>query len=70
MKVLHVTPSFYPATFWGGPIFSTKAICDGIAAAPDFTLRVLTTDAAGPALRDRVRRVPLPYRVDYSCRIA
>ena len=37
MKVLHVTPSFYPATFWGGPIFSTKAICDGIAAAPDFT---------------------------------
>jgi glycosyltransferase involved in cell wall biosynthesis len=70
MKVLHVTPSFYPATFWGGPIFSTKAICDGIAAAPDFTLRVLTTDAAGPALRDRVRRVPLPYRVDYTCRIA
>ncbi|ARU01553.1 glycosyltransferase [Yoonia vestfoldensis] len=70
MKVLHVTPSFYPATYWGGPIFSTKAICDGIAAAPDIRLRVLTTDAAGPALRDRLRQMPLPYRVDYTRRIA
>jgi glycosyltransferase involved in cell wall biosynthesis len=70
MKVLHVTPSFYPATFWGGPIFSTKAICDGIAATPGFALRVLTTDAAGPAVAERVRRVPLPYRVNYARRIA
>ncbi len=70
MNILHVTPSFYPATFWGGPIFSTKAICDGIAATPGFDLRVLTTDAAGPAVGDRVRRVPLPYRVDFARRIA
>ncbi|MBQ2260179.1 MAG: glycosyltransferase [Loktanella sp.] len=70
MKILHVTPSFYPATFWGGPIWSTKAICDGLAARPDFTLRVLTTDAAGPAVADRLRRVPLPYRVSYARRIA
>ncbi|WP_019956578.1 glycosyltransferase [Yoonia vestfoldensis] len=70
MNILHVTPSFYPATFWGGPIFSTKAICDGIAATPGFDLRVLTTDAAGPAVADRVRRVPLAYRVDYAHRVA
>ncbi|WP_322891584.1 MULTISPECIES: glycosyltransferase [unclassified Yoonia] len=70
MNILHVTPSFYPATFWGGPIFSTKAICDGIAVTHGFDLRVLTTDAAGSAVGDRVRRVPLPYRVDYACRIA
>jgi glycosyltransferase involved in cell wall biosynthesis len=70
MNILHVTPSFYPATFWGGPIFSTKAICDGIAANPGFVLRVLTTDAAGPVAGDRVRRVPLPYRVDYAHRVA
>lgn len=70
MNILHVTPSFYPATFWGGPIFSTKAVCDGIAATHGFDLRVLTTDAAGPAAGDRVRRVPLPYRVDYARRIA
>ena len=70
MKILHVTPSFYPATFWGGPIWSTKAICDGIAAEPDVTLRVLTTDAAGPRVADRVRIVPLPYPVTYTRRIA
>ena len=34
MKILHIAPSFYPATYWGGPIWSTKAICDGIAARP------------------------------------
>ena len=70
MNILHVTPSFYPATYWGGPIFSTRAVCDGIAAMPDFTLRVLTTDAAGPAPRDRLRRVPMPYPVHYARRVA
>lgn len=70
MKVLHITPSFYPATYWGGPIFSTKAICDGIAAQPDVSLRVLTTDAAGPARTDRVRRVPMAYPVHYAQRVA
>ena len=48
MKVLHVAPSFYPATYWGGPIFSTLALCQGLAQHDDLTLRVLTTDAAGP----------------------
>ena len=70
MKILHVSPSFYPATFWGGPIFSTKAICDGIATMPDFSLRVLTTDAAGLAVSDRVRRVPMGHPVHYAYRIA
>lgn len=70
MKVLHVTPSFYPATYWGGPIWSTKAICDGIAARPDFDLRVLTTDAAGPDLAERVEPGALPYPVHYARRIA
>lgn len=69
MKVLHVTPSFYPATWWGGPIWSTKAICDGIAALPDMTLRVLTTDAASPERGDRVTPAALPYRVHYARRI-
>lgn len=70
MKIAHITPSFYPATAWGGPIASTKAICDGISAWPDMQLRVLTTDAAGPRLGARVRRVPLPYGVTYARRIA
>lgn len=70
MKILHVTPSFYPATYWGGPIWSTKAICDGIAALPDISVRVLTTDAAGPMVRDRVSPVSLPYPVHCARRIA
>jgi len=70
MKVLHVTPSFYPATYWGGPVFSTKAICDGIAARPGFDLRVETTDSAGPRSGDRVAPACLPYPVHYAARRA
>ncbi|KJZ20667.1 glycosyltransferase [Loktanella sp. S4079] len=70
MKVLHVSPSFYPATFWGGPIWSTKAICDGLVKDPAVQLRVLTTDAAGPLRADRVAPVPLDYPVTYLRRMA
>ncbi|PJI85111.1 glycosyltransferase involved in cell wall biosynthesis [Yoonia maricola] len=70
MKVLHVVPTFYPATYWGGPIWSTKAICDGIAALEDVELRVLTSDAAGPAIHDRVVPANLPYPVHYARRFA
>lgn len=70
MNILHVTPSFYPATFWGGPIWSTKAICDGVAATPGLAVRVLTTDAGGPERGDRVVPATLPYRVDYARRVA
>lgn len=70
MKVLHVVPTFFPATYWGGPIWSTKAICDGIAALEDVQLRVLTSDAAGPEISDRVVPATLPYPVHYARRIA
>jgi glycosyltransferase involved in cell wall biosynthesis len=70
MKILHVVPTFYPATYWGGPIWSTKAICDGIAALNDTELRVLTSDAAGPNVSDRVVPAALPYPVHYARRMA
>ena len=70
MKVLHVAPSFYPATYWGGPIWSTKAICDGTSKLPGVDLRVLTTDAAGPQILDRVTPPDLPYPVHYARRVA
>ena len=70
MKILHVVPSFYPATYWGGPIWSTKAICDGMAARVGVDLRVLTSDAAGPVIGVRVKPVKLPYRVHYARRLA
>ncbi|EBA12398.1 glycosyltransferase [Roseobacter sp. CCS2] len=70
MKVLHVVPTFYPATYWGGPIWSTKAICDGISGLADVDLRVLTSDAAGPAINSRVTPAALPYPVHYARRVA
>ncbi|PRY78177.1 glycosyltransferase involved in cell wall biosynthesis [Yoonia maritima] len=70
MNILHVTPSFFPATYWGGPIWSTKAICDGINALPQMSVRVLTTDAASPKRGDLVALAALPYPVHYARRIA
>ncbi|WP_108676658.1 glycosyltransferase [Acuticoccus yangtzensis] len=74
LRVLHVTPTFYPATYWGGPIFSTRAVCDGVAGEPGIAVRVLTTDAAGPRPSDRVaeRRTTFPagYDVIYARRVA
>lgn len=54
MRVLHVISAYYPATYWGGPIFSTHALCNGIARHREIDLRVLTTDTAGPRISDRV----------------
>lgn len=76
MKLLHVVPTFFPATRWGGPIFSTLALCDWAAAQPGIDLSVQTTDAAGPAradriaLPDKVQTMPLGYLVTYHRRIA
>jgi glycosyltransferase involved in cell wall biosynthesis len=54
MKILHVTPAYYPATYWGGPIFSVYALNNALASFPDVTLTVLTTDSAGPQREDRL----------------
>ena len=73
MKILHVTPSFYPATYYGGPIYSTYALCNALAANPEIELRVLTTDTAGLRRVERLPvddfpiRMPAGYNV-YYCR--
>lgn len=54
MKILHITPSYYPATYWGGPIFSVYALNNALARLRDIYLTVLTTDASGPRLEDRL----------------
>ena len=75
MKVLHVTPTYYPATYWGGPIFSTHALCNALAIRHDVELRVLTTDAAGPKRAQRLKadgfpmRFPAGYDVYFTRRI-
>ena len=46
MRILHVSPSFWPAHAYGGPIVSTYELCRHLAAL-GHEVRVLTTDAAG-----------------------
>jgi glycosyltransferase involved in cell wall biosynthesis len=72
MRILHVSPSYYPATIFGGPIFSTMGLCDSLALLEDIELRVLTTDTAGPKAADRIEPAGFPvifptgYAVYYS----
>lgn len=70
MKILHVIPTFYPAVYWGGPIFSTYGLCNALASIPSVRLKVLTTDSAGPALSQRVRpnSDPVVYPNGYEVR--
>jgi glycosyltransferase involved in cell wall biosynthesis len=53
VKILHVSPAFFPATYWGGPIFSVASLCRALASNGT-ELRVLTTDSAGPSVSDRI----------------
>lgn len=75
LKILHVTPSYFPATYYGGPIFSTYGISNELAAMPGVELRVLSSDMAGPKLSDRVpfdvypKRYPAGYEVYFEHRI-
>lgn len=47
MKILHVSPSFYPTTAYGGTIRSGRGLCVGLAEL-GCDVRVLTTDSDGP----------------------
>jgi glycosyltransferase involved in cell wall biosynthesis len=74
LRILHVIPAFYPATFWGGPIYSTYGLCKATAEIAGISLRVLTTDSAGPSTAQRLPahesnpiRYPPGYEV-YFCR--
>lgn len=49
MKVLHLTPSFFPASYYGGPIRSSLALCTELARL-GCDVRVLTTNANGPRI--------------------
>lgn len=74
MKVLHIIPAFYPATYYGGPVYSTYGSCNALARIPEVELRVLTTDSAGPNYQDRVKVDSFPtsfadgYKVYYCQR--
>lgn len=73
MRVLHITPAFYPATAWGGFTQSVPGLCDALARNDEVELRVLTTDSDGPRTKRRVpvkafpEKFPAGYEV-YYCR--
>ena len=68
MNVLHITPTFYPATYWGGPIYSVYGLCNALAKIPGVSLRVLTTDAASDDRNDSVQvsGFPMHYSEGYE----
>lgn len=70
VNVLHVSPSFYPAVAYGGPIFSTLLITDGISEKPTFEVEVLTTDTADPNSNARLELTsnPSKFSKGYSVR--
>lgn len=76
LRVLHVAPAYYPAVIYGGPTFSTMALCDGLAASGAVAVSVLTTDSNGPRVSDRVEIDSNPawfaagYFVQYCRRLA
>ena len=73
LRVLHVVPAFYPATYFGGPIYSLYGLCNALAALPGVDVRVLTSDSAGSRASQRLRITHNPqhlapgYEVHY-CR--
>jgi glycosyltransferase involved in cell wall biosynthesis len=76
LHILHVTPAYYPATYWGGPIFSVYGLNNALAALPEVDLCVLTTDTAGKKLRERLHAEELDekklypgYKVIFARRI-
>jgi len=72
MNVLHVVPSFYPATSFGGPIWSTYGLCNALARQTDISLKVLTTDTAGNEHHEKLDRANIRpelypgYTVDFA----
>src|SRR2546423_7533485 len=71
MKVLFISPSFYPATYYGGPTFINRDLCQTLSAG-GVELQVLTTDSDGPRrridLNDSFLREP-DYEITYCRRI-
>ena len=71
MRILFVSPSFYPAFHYGGPIFINRSFCEAMARHENVQVEVLTTDSNGPGQRIDVKTVgqnqPDSYEISY-CR--
>ena len=54
MKIIHIVPTYYPATYWGGPIYSVYGLNNALSEIPGVELKILTTDSAGPKRYQRI----------------
>jgi glycosyltransferase involved in cell wall biosynthesis len=59
MRILHVLPSYLPATRYGGPIYSVHALCAALVRR-GHDVEVFTTNVDGPGVSD----VPVSQPVD------
>lgn len=61
-------PTFYPASYFGGPIYSLLGLCNALARDPRIKLRVLTTNSAGLTRNDRfpVQSFPVHHTSGYD----
>jgi glycosyltransferase involved in cell wall biosynthesis len=50
LRVAHVNAGYWPATYYGGPTFSSYQLCNGLVRQ-GCDVRVLTTDVNGPGSR-------------------
>ena len=50
LRVAHVNAGYWPATYYGGPTFSSYQLCNGLVRQ-GCEVRVLTTDVNGPGSR-------------------
>jgi glycosyltransferase involved in cell wall biosynthesis len=66
MRILFVSPSFYPAFHYGGPIFINRSFCEAMARHDNVQLEVLTTDSNGPKQRIDVKSVRQNHRDSYE----
>lgn len=67
LTVLQVVPSYYPATVYGGPIFSIHYTCQALARQ-GIDVRVATTNANGDARLDVETRAPVTLEPNYRVR--
>jgi len=66
MKILFVSPSFYPAFHYGGPIFINRSFCEAMARHEAVQVEVLTTDSNGPGQRIDVSTARQNYTDSYE----
>lgn len=58
LRILHVVPTYLPATRYGGPIYSVHGLCRALAAQ-GHEVHVFTTNVDGPQDSDVPLRVPV-----------